>query len=207
MTDAFRSARSGKRDPSSKPARRAPVAGPVPDRASLHEAALRHLTRFAATEAGLVRVLDRRVQRWLRLAEAEGRATEAAPLRTVVRAVARSLVKAGMIDDAAFAAARAARLTRAGRSRRATSAHLAAKGVDAETAGTALLPADTELPASLVYARKRRIGPFRAEITPETRLRDLGALARAGFPREVAERALAMEAEEALTLVTQLKRS
>ncbi|MGI4953795.1 MAG: hypothetical protein ACRYGM_18485, partial [Janthinobacterium lividum] len=82
MTDAFRSARSGKRDPSSKPARRMPVAGPVPDRASLHEAALRHLTRFAATEAGLVRVLDRRVQRWLRLAEAEGRVAEAAPLRT-----------------------------------------------------------------------------------------------------------------------------
>ncbi len=193
-----------------------PKAGPAPTRAGLHEAALRHLSRFATTEAGLVRVLDRRVQRWARLAEAEGQGPDTAPLRAFVREVARALVQSGVIDDAAFAAARAARLSRAGRSRRATAAHLAAKGIGGEVAGAALPPAEAELPASLVYARKRRIGPFRPAPDPdderpdtrlpETRLRDLGALARAGFPREVAEQALAMNRDDALALITLLKR-
>ena len=184
-------------------------AGPAPTRALLHEAALRHLSRFATTEAGLVRVLDRRVQRWARAAASEGMATEAATADACVsvRTVARALVDAGAIDDAAFAAARARRLARAGRSRRATSAHLAAKGVPAELAQAAL-PAGDELPTALAYARRRRMGPFRDGdgTDAESRLRELGALARAGFGRDTAERALAMDADEAAALVLALKR-
>lgn len=183
-------------------------AGPAPTRASLHEAALRHLSRFAATEAGLVRVLDRRVQRWARMAEAEGAAPAegVAAARTAVREVARALVAAGAIDDAAFAQARAARLTRAGRSRRATTAHLAAKGVAAETAAAALPTEAEEFAAALAYAKRRRIGPFRAEADADARQRDLAALARAGFPRAVAERAVAMDADAAAARVLALKR-
>lgn len=190
-------------------------AGSAPSQASLHEAALRHLSRFATTEAGMVRVLDRRVQRWARLAEAEGAevAGPAAVARAAVRAVARGLVAAGAIDDAAFAQARAGRLARAGRSRRATTAHLAAKGVAAGTAAAALPAEAEEVAAALAYARRRRIGPFRveagpteADADPVRRQRDLAALGRAGFPREVAERALATTVEEAAARVMALKR-
>jgi len=52
-------------------------AGPPPNAARLREAALAHLARFAATEAGLRRVLERRIARWARAAEAEGQAREA----------------------------------------------------------------------------------------------------------------------------------
>ncbi len=182
-------------------------AGRAPTRAQLHEAALRHLSRFATTEAGLVRVLDRRVQRWARAAAAEGQGIEQdVPVaRADARLVARALVETGVIDDAAFAAARAARLVRAGRSRRATSAHLLAKGVPAGMAHEAL-PGDDELPSALAFARRRRIGPFRGTADAEARVRDMGALARAGFPREVAERALAMDADDAAAIVLALKR-
>ena len=191
-------------------------AGPAPTRASLHDAALHHLSRFAATEAGLVRVLDRRVQRWARVADAEGTsvAEPVAAAKAAVRQVARALVEAGVVNDAVFAQARAARLNRAGRSRRATSAHLAAKGVAAETAAAALPSAAEELAAALAYARRRRIGPFRPQTDPgtdgkpdaELRQRDLASLARAGFPRDVAERALAMAPGEAADQVLALKR-
>lgn len=183
-------------------------AGGAPSTASLHEAALRHLSRFATTEVGLVRVLDRRVQRWARMAGLEGVevAEPVSRAREAVRAVARGLVAAGAIDDVAFAQARAARLARAGRSRRATTAHLAAKGVTAETAAAALPSEADEVAAALAYARRRRIGPFRAERTAETRLRDMAALGRAGFPRDVAERALGMPADEAAARVLALKR-
>ncbi|UPG70856.1 RecX family transcriptional regulator [Roseomonas gilardii subsp. gilardii] len=184
-------------------------AGPAPDAASLREAALNHLARFASTESNLVRVLQRRVARWAKRAEQEGQAPEdvarhVAAAREKTAQVARDMVSAGAVDDAAFAAARARRLSRAGRSRRAVAAHLAAKGVAAETAGAALEDsAADELDAALAHLRRRRQGPFAPGASEEgaadeaARLKALGALARAGFPRDVAERALDLSPEEA----------
>ncbi|PHK95823.1 hypothetical protein CR162_05600 [Pseudoroseomonas rhizosphaerae] len=185
-----------------------PQAGRPPDAAVLREAALRHLARFAATEAGLARVLQRRVARWAQRAEAEGQdgaaiARIAAAGRAAALEVAHRLAQAGAVDDAAFAAARARRLQQGGRSRRAIAAHLAAKGVAASAAEAALAEAAAdELAAALGHLRRRRAGPFAA--TPPdaaARLKAMAALARAGFPREVAERALDLppgEAEERL---------
>lgn len=183
-------------------------AGPAPTAGSIHDAALRHLARFATTEAGLARVLERRVQRWGQRAVAEGQ--EVADLvlagcRTA-REVARALAVAGAVNDQAFAEARSARLARAGRSRRAIASHLAAKGVGSEIADPVLPDASDELPAALAYARRRRIGPFRVTPDDAAALRDMGALARAGFSRDIAERALAMPVDEAEVLVIELKR-
>jgi regulatory protein len=193
--------------------RRAPgPAGSAPNRSRLHEAALAHLARFASTEAGLIRVLDRRVDRWLRAATAEGThdpdalAGEAQASRQAVREVARALVQSGVVNDEAFAGARARSLTRAGRSRVAVSAHLAAKGVPQEVAKAALPDPETELGAALAYARRRRLGPFRtADADEDTRRKELGALARAGFPQPVAQQALRMDPEAAKALVIRLK--
>ena len=60
-------------------------AGPPPNAARLREAALAHLARFAATEAGLRRVLERRIARWARAAEAEGQAREAIAASTAAK--------------------------------------------------------------------------------------------------------------------------
>lgn len=183
-------------------------AGPPPDEATLREAALAYLARFAATEAGLVRVLDRRIARWARAAEEEGQerdavAAAAARARATAQAIAARLAEAKAVDDAAFAAARAARLARAGKSRRAIAAHLAAKGVPAETAA-AVLPEgeEAELVAALRLLWRKRAGPFApAPPAPEERRRLLGLLARAGFPAEVARRALALPPEEAVARI------
>lgn len=190
------------------PTSRRRAAGPPPDEAALREAALAHLTRFAATEAGLVRVLDRRIARWARAAEAEGREREAiaaavATARATARAIAARLVQAGAVDDAAFASARAARLARAGRSRRAIAAHLAAKGVTAEVAAEVMPEGEeAEVIAALRLLRRKRLGPFAAEPPDaEARRRTLAMLARAGFPSGPARRALGMEREEAAALL------
>ncbi len=187
---------------------------PPPDERTLHEAALRHLARYAATASGLTRVLDRRIARWAAAeAGAERAETEAAAAeaRRAARQVVARLVAAGAVDDAGFAAARVRRLARGGRSHRAVAAHLAARGVDAETARAALAEgAADELGAALVQARRRRIGPFRAAAAgppdAEAHRRELAMLARAGFPREVAEQALAMPAEEAAAAVARAAR-
>ncbi|GAC1478154.1 MAG: regulatory protein RecX [Acetobacteraceae bacterium] len=179
-------------------------AGPVPDRAALHEAALRHLERYAATESGLVRVLDRRIARWLRASGAE--AEQAATARAAAREVARALVSSGVVDDAVFAEARARRLLRSGRSGRAVLAHLSAKGVRSDLAGQMLPDPGQELGAALAFARRRRLGPFRTgEVAEDGGQKELATMARAGFPRDVAERALAIEPDEAAAIVARLK--
>jgi regulatory protein len=184
--------------------RRRRPAGPPPDASRLAEAALAHLARFAATEAGLRRVLARRVDRWARAAEAEGQediARRAALSKAAAAEVAKRMVAQGAVDDAAFAASRARRLLRTGRSPRAALAHLREKGVAAGTAAAAVPEGEeAELSAAIAFCRRRRIGPFgRAEATPEAMLKALGAMARAGFGREIASRALRMDPDEAET--------
>jgi regulatory protein len=191
-------------------------AGAPPDRAQLREAALSYLARYAATQAGLARVLDRRIDTWARKkgsryeAGEQDRAAVAAAVacaKAMVREVVAALTQAGAVSDAAFAEMRASRLRRAGRSRNAVVAALAAKGVDPETARRALQNEEVggdaaELTAALRLARKRRIGPFRAGEPPDPpgRLKELAILARAGFAQPLARQALGTEraAAEAL---------
>lgn len=171
---------------------------PQPDRANLRDAALRHLARYASTEANLLRVLNRRIDRWARTAP-EGSDSILIAARQAARQVVHDLAAIGAVNDAAYAESRARSLTRAGRSRRAVAAHLAAKGVDAETARDAL-PDDpeAELTAALRQARRKRIGPFAAaEADAPTRMKHLATLARAGFSQDIARRALGMPRPDA----------
>ena len=182
-----------------------------PTRAALHEAALRYLARYAATEAGLRRVLERRIRRWARVA-AEGTTSDdvadrAAAAREAARQVVARLVELGVVDDAAYAQTRAGRLRREGQSRRAAFADLRRRGVPTETARAAL-PGDPELElgAALALARRRRIGPFRsAPADREARLRERGVLARAGFGEATARQALGMTMDEAEARLARLR--
>ncbi len=178
-----------------------------PTEARLREAALAHLARYAATSAGLIRVLDRRVARWARAETMQGGAPPAAMLaeaRAAVRAVVARLVEAGAVDDAAFAAARARRLARAGRSAVAIAAHLAARGVAAPDRPPPEGP-EADLAAALVLLRRRRLGPFAAGAEGD-RAKPLGVLARAGFGQDVAERALDCDAATAESLIIGFRR-
>lgn len=185
---------------------------PAPTAASLREAALAHLARFAATAAGLARVLARRVDRWER---AGGDPEAARPARAAIPGIVRDLVAIGAVNDAEFAASRARRLARAGASRRAVAAHLAARGVAAEVAQAADPDSEErEYTAALAYARRRRIGPFGPRAAAEASVEDEGGarqktlakFARAGFSRAVAERALATDPETAETLLLAARR-
>jgi regulatory protein len=185
---------------------------PPPDEASLRDAAMSYLARYASTEMGLRRVLIRRVDRWARSAAArEDTAAHAETAKALVPGIVARMVALGLVNDAAFAESRARGLARSGLSRRAITARLMAKGLGADQARAALSgDADGELVAALILARKRRIGPFRAAARsggPDTRppeadrARELGILARAGFPLDIAARALGTDAGAAEDLI------
>jgi regulatory protein len=196
-------------------ARSKPPQPQAQDAATLHDAALNYLARYAATEAGLLRMLERRIDRWARPAQTtetdrDAIAAQVAAAKQAARGVVARLAAAGAVNDAAFAESRVRSLVRAGRSRRAIGAHLAAKGVGAQTLRDMVQEdsADTEFVAALVLARRRRIGPFRAGDPPDAagRRRELAVFARAGFPQSVAARVLDSDASEAEALVNQLRR-
>lgn len=178
---------------------------PPPDAASLHEAALAYLARYAATEATVRRVLNRRIDRWARAQpDPEAAADQAATARALADQEIRRLAAAGLLDDAAYAEHRGRALRQAGSSRRAAAVKLAAKGVAPATARAALGDdAEAELAAALVTARKRRIGPFRTR-EPDP-VRELGVLARAGFSRDIARRALDTDPDEAEARIATLR--
>ena len=102
-----------------------------------------------------------------------------------------------MVNDQAFALSRSKRLTREGKSHRATLAHLAAKGVKNPN-----LHDDPthELAAACAYLRRRRAGPF----GPAPADKILAAMARGGFSQGIARRALALDLSEAERLIHSL---
>ena len=183
------------------------MADTPPSETALREAALTHLSRYATTRAGLIRVLDRRVERWAR-AGPPPEPEEVRAVKATVRMVAAKLAEAGAVNDAAFAASRARSLARTGRSRRAIAAHLAARGVAAETVAAIVVEdAEAELTAALAFTLRRKIGAFRrAAVDADGRRRELGALARAGFSHDIAVRALATPMATAEAAVIRLRR-
>jgi regulatory protein len=167
------------------------------DPALIENWALSYLGRFASSAENLRRVLRRRARR---RAGAEAARAADAPIDALI---ARYLA-AGLLDDAAYAAARArARLSR-GESLRRIAAGLAAKGVGTEERADALNAlredgADPDLAAACAFARRRRLGPFRRDpAIPADRDRALAAFARAGFARREAEAVLACADPEAV---------
>jgi regulatory protein len=177
----------------------------MPTAAHLRNVALAHLSRHAATGATLLRVLERRIIRWAATAQPDD--NQVVALRQDARDIIAGLLAQGLLNDADFADTRARRLIRSGHSRRAVAAHLAARGVEPEISRAAMASGD-DLAAALATARRRRIGPFRTAAADAEGLRkEFALLARAGFGREVATRALGMGFDEAEAIVLQLKRA
>ncbi len=157
----------------------------------LERAALDYLQRYSASTEMLRRTLLRRVEK-----RARARGEEPSDFAPMVEATVARAVSAGLVDDARFAEGRLAALRRRGSSRRGASAKLAAKGVPREVVEAVieaeretLSEEDSEEKAAWAYAKRRRLGPYRpAARRAEYRERDLGSLARQGFPFALARR-------------------
>lgn len=167
--------------------------------ASLGNAALHYLGRYATSSWNLRRVLMRKVERSARVHGTERDAAAAAVDRLIAR-----YQESGLLDDRAYAEAQAAALHRRGASVRAIRARLLGKGVDGDLIEAALAvrapgPGEPELAAALAYARRRRLGPCRPPAARKSmREKDLASLARAGFAYDIARRVMEAETAEEL---------
>lgn len=141
------------------------------DAAALDALALRYVERFATTRGKLAAYLARKIRE---------RGWEGA--RADPHAVAERMAGFGYVDDRAFAASRAASLSRRGYGVRRVGQALRAAHVGENDAREALeASAEGEQDSALAFARRRRIGPFASEPADERlRERQLAAMLRAG---------------------------
>ncbi len=162
----------------------------------LENAALHYLKRYSATVTQLKRVLMRRVDRSVR---AHG--GERAEAVGWVDALVEKLMRNGLINDQAYAETRAHSLRASGRSSRVIAQKLKLKGVAPDVVASKVAQASAELPeeaAARIWARKKRLGPFRRDLATrkDQRQKDLAAMARAGFPFALAKKVIDGAAEE-----------
>jgi regulatory protein len=175
VAQSWRSGRGGAKARASRPL----------DPAALERFALRYVERYATTRAKLATYLNRKIRE-------RGWEGETPP---AVEAIVARFAELGYVDDAAFAVARGASLTRRGYGVRRVSATLKAAGIDEEDAAPAEEAArEDAFAAALTFARRKRIGPFAAgSPDPAGRQKALAAMLRAGhdfgISREIIDRA------------------
>ena len=187
---------AAKKKPARKPAR--PITAKY-----LNNVAAYYLDRYPSTAEGLRRVLNRRVRK----AEVFD-APIMENVKEAIEAVVAKFVGAGVIDEKAFAQTKARSLHRRGTSGRLTRQKLKMAGVDNSTVDNAMEalgeelhadPAQREWRAAAAYARRRRLGPYRAEKDrAERRLRDLASMARGGFAYDLAKKVIDAASVDAL---------
>jgi len=152
----------------------------------LENSALHYLKRYSSTVSQVRRVMLRKVNRSLR--EHGGDKDQAV---LWLEALLEKLVRNGLLNDQAYAEGRAQSLRNAGRSARVITQKLRMKGVSAELAAQQLGQATQQISedeAARIWARKKRLGPFRRDpaTRKDQRQKDLAALARAGFSFTIA---------------------
>jgi regulatory protein len=157
----------------------------------LERAALAYLERYAASGLQLRQVLERRLRRWIVPEGVDGPG--------MVDALMTRLAARGLIDDARYAEAKVASLSRQGRSGRAIAGRLRSKGIAPGTIAEAMRSrdeGDAERAAAIALARRRRLGPFRLEPgaaavdAAAIRNHDLAVMARAGFALDLCRRVI-----------------
>jgi len=168
----------------------------------LENVALHYLARFATSAENLRRVLARRVEK-----SARHHGTDPDEGLAWIEDLIKRYRRAGLLDDGAFAEARAADLLRRGVPVRGIRFRLAQKGVGGADIDKALdvLVEDQPAPdlaAAVSLARRRRLGPFSpAAVRAERREKDLAALARAGFDYDTARRVIDAETPDDLEAI------
>jgi regulatory protein len=162
--------------------RRTKLARPL-DQPQLHDLALAYVARFATSGGRLSAYLTRKIRE-------RGWAGEGDP---DVAALVEAMVGRGYVDDAGFARARGAGMLRRGLGARRIAQTLARDGIEPPLVAEASGSAHERRVAALLFARRRRLGPFgagsgaagdgaRIRLDPATRARQVAAMLRAGHP-------------------------
>ena len=179
----------------------------------LHNAGLHYLQRFTASSGHFRFIMMRKIHKSCK--HHTDQSLEAC--EKMLDAVIADFEELGYLNDAAYCKGMVASLRRRGASRKAITMKLKQKRLTAEDIEAALTLIDSEIPdedpdlrAAILYAKKKRLGPFArgnkiAAMTEEEKTkaknRALGSLARAGYSFHIAQTVLDMSPDEAANIM------
>lgn len=183
---------------------------PTPTR--LGNIALYYLSRYAASEGSLRRVLENRIRR-AKMRDEDFAADHDLheELKEAIDHIVEKHIASGVIDDKAYAQMKVRSLRRGGGSARKISMKLQQKGIKPKLVDAALEnileddPTQTEENAALVYAKKRRLGQFRSQLSldrmkeeqkAKLKDKDYASMARAGFSYDIIRDTLGAREED-----------
>lgn len=161
---------------------------PPLDPPTIRALALHYLGRYATTRGRLKHYLERKIK--------ERGWAENAPEASLDSLIAE-FAERGYVDDAGFAEARTNSMLRRGYGRSRVKAALRHARIEAELAdATSQIDPESAREAALVFARRRRLGPFGVPILDhKQREKAIAAFIRAGHPYEIAREIVESAAE------------
>ncbi|MBL4804999.1 MAG: RecX family transcriptional regulator [Alphaproteobacteria bacterium] len=160
----------------------------------LHNSGLYYLQRFSTSTENFRRVMMRKVDKSCR-AHPEQKFNECEKL---VGELIAKFIKSGLLDDKLYARGVVNSQRRSGKSVLAIQGYLRSKGLHADIIEQTLAefnedhdknPAEAEFESAMIFARKKRLGPFRTSDDFDIQ-KELGRLARAGYSYDTARRVL-----------------
>lgn len=168
----------------------------------LHNSGLYYLERYAASSGHFRSVMLRKVKKSC-LAHPD---QDYEACATLVDALVEKFKASGLLNDDLYLRGMVGSLRRRGVSKQAILGKLRMKSVTGDMAGTYLDQHDDEhgsgdLKAAIIFARKKKLGPFARPERPEEPQKTLAKFARAGFSYDVAGKVMRMSADEAEELL------
>ncbi|MCB1720952.1 MAG: regulatory protein RecX [Rhodospirillales bacterium] len=167
----------------------------------LHNAGLYYLERYASSAANFRAVMLRKVKRSC-MTHKDQNYTQCSAL---VDQLVEKFIHAGLLDDAVYTRAMVTSLRRRGKSTRAIHSALRAKGLNADQIEQTLTTIDqqthnneteAERHAALIFARKKRLGPWRGDREIDFQ-KELSRMARAGFSCDTSRSVLEINEDDA----------
>ena len=185
---------------------------PTPD--YLANSALYYLSRYAASEASLRRVLENKIRRAAMQNQEFASDHEAlVKLRATIDQIVETHKRTGVINDAAFAEMKVNSLRRSGRSAKMINQKLAQKGLATTVINKALVehdeeasPREADIKAAHAFAKRRCLGPYRKpslagssddfDAEKKRKAKEITTLARAGFAFDIVKEVLGSDGVE-----------
>ncbi len=161
------------------------------DPATIRGLAVHYVGRYATTQARLKQYLERKLR--------ERGWDDSAP-RPDLQAIVSEFARLGFVDDDQFAAARVSSLLKRGYGASRLNFALRHAGISAEKAASASrIDADSAYQAAMIFARRKRLGPFGPPLDDaKVRSRAVAAFVRAGHSYEIVRKILEIDSVDGI---------
>lgn len=160
----------------------------------LHNSGLYYLQKYSSSVENFRRVMNRKILKSCRHHVDQDMDMCLESLENVIN----NFIRAGLLDDKLYAEGRINSLRRSGQSKKNVLQKMQVKGLHSSLIEETLREIDKnnedpEFSAALIFARRKRIGPYSSPDKEKDMMKQMSIFARAGFPYDISIKIIKME--------------